>query len=187
MITVAATFGLDERRARRQQRAAVQERRRCAYSRLLTYSGLIAHTAGTLHATIEFRSGLREGLDVALGHRTPIEPLELDSRLREDFIPLSEAWADVWTIGSREAVVVSNTVVDMAAAVVGAATAADDAKKWPARLVAQKCTADEIRQWMDKLHALADARRELAELARRELGIQVAQLFAAKPTPEPRS
>ncbi|MDQ1500632.1 MAG: hypothetical protein QOI86_3972 [Actinomycetota bacterium] len=183
IITAGALFGIDQRRARRQERAGLQERRRHAYSRLLTYSGVIAHTAGALHTTIQIRSGIREGLDVTLGKRVPMDPMDVDARLRQDFIPLSEAWSDVWTIGSSEAVIASNWIIDTAAAVVGAATTTGDGGNWLGRLAAHQWTDEQLRQWNDDLKALAIARRNLAELARRELGIEVARLFSEDPVP----
>jgi hypothetical protein len=109
--------------------------------------------------------------------------MDVDARLRQDFIPLSEAWSDVWTIGSSEAVIASNWIIDTAAAVVGAATTTGDGGNWLGRLAAHQWTDEQLRQWNDDLKALAIARRNLAELARRELGIEVARLFSEDPVP----
>ena len=47
--------------ARAGWRGQRDERRRTAYSQLLAASGVTLHTAHALRATVEFRSGLREG------------------------------------------------------------------------------------------------------------------------------
>jgi hypothetical protein len=83
---------------------------------------MVVHTVGMLRLAVEVRSGLKEGIDVAFHIRKPIEPFEIDDRLRRDFGPLFEAWSHIWVIGSQEAIKKANRLLDSAVTVLGAGT-----------------------------------------------------------------
>ena len=74
---------------------------RTVYSQLLAATGVTLLTAHALRAAVEFRSGLKEGVDVAMHHRKPLDPLELDAHLRRDTEPIYQAWSGVWVAGAR--------------------------------------------------------------------------------------
>src|SRR6266849_5476142 len=41
-----------------------------------------------------------------------LAPLELAERMRADLEPVYEAWSEVWTVGSKEAIIEANDLVD---------------------------------------------------------------------------
>ncbi len=179
-LTGLVAFGLEWRRSSREGRSARLERRVRAYTMLLARSGVIAHTASGLHVAMEARSGLREGLNVMLRLQKPPDPLDLIDRLRADIQPLYEAWSEVWAVGSKEAISEANDLVERCGAVMGAATQQGKASPEFLRMIAgEKWTQAQLDQWQEELRGLAEARRRLAVTARREAGVEVAELFSS--------
>ena len=179
-LTIVAAFGLEWWRSSRAKKLALSERRARAYSMLLTRSGVIVYVAWGLHTTTEVRSGLGEGLNVTLGIRKPLDPLELTDRLRVDLEPLYDAWSEVWVAGSKEAISEANDLVVQCGVVMGAATQRGEARPGLLRLLAgEKWTQEQFDQWGKELRDLAEARRRLAVTARRESGVEVAELFTS--------
>jgi hypothetical protein len=147
-------------------------------------TGVIVHTSHALHLSIEVRSGVGEGLDVATRLRKPIDPLELDARLREDVVPLYEAWSDVWTVGTQDAVTAANRAVELAGEVVALATPEGAARtRFGARFLGEKWTREQIDAWETAINRLGEARRALASVARREAGLPVADFSAPDDLP----
>src|SRR6266516_1028998 len=179
-LTGIVAFGLDWWRSKRADKSARAERRSRAYSTLLTRSTSIVHLASDLHLTMEFRSGLREGLNVTLGRQKALDPLELADRLRAELQPLYEAWSEVWVIGSKEAITEANDLIARCGVVVGAATRQGEARPLLLRRIAgEKWTQKQLDQWQEELRGLAEARRRLGVVARREAGVEVADLFSS--------
>lgn len=177
-LTGLVAFGLDERKARRRQRESLLDLRHRSYARLLVAAGLIAHAADALHVAMEVRSGIGEGANVTLRNREPVDPLELYERLRQDLQPVYEAWSEVWTIGTPDAIPLANHLVDKCGSVVGTATTRGTARNLVSRLLAgEKWTEEQLVAWAEERRALSEARKSLAELARRESGLEVAELF----------
>lgn len=178
-LTGLVVVGLEWWRSSREGRAARAERRGRAYTRLLAQSGVIAHTASGLHVAMEARSGLREGLNVMLRLQKPSDPLDLIDRLRVDIQPLYEAWSEVWAVGSKEAISEANDLVARCGAVMGAATQQGKARPEFLRMISgEKWTQAQLDQWQEELRGLAEARRRLGITARREAGVEVAELFS---------
>src|ERR1700686_5309262 len=90
-LTGGVAFGLEWVRSHRAAKAALAERRAHAYSALIARAGVIAHTAGGLHVTMAIRSGWGESVDIFLGKRKPMDPVELSELLRLDTEPLYSA------------------------------------------------------------------------------------------------
>lgn len=177
LITGVATFGVAIWQLRRSRREQLQTERRRAYSALLAVSGLIIHSAWMLRLMINFRSGASEALDIAFRLRHPIDPLEVDERLRKDLVPLYRAWSDVWTVGSTESIPLANQVVDLAGHVIGLATERDENRGPLTRAVlGEKWTEEKYNVWLEATESLSKARRDLARLARDELGIEPVDL-----------
>jgi hypothetical protein len=177
-LTGMVAFGMEWWRSNKEGKSALSERRARAYSMLLARSAVIAHFAGDLHAVMEVRSGLREGLDVMLGKQKSVDLLELSERVRADLEPIYEAWSEVWTVGSQEAIAEANELVAQCGAVVGAATQRGKARpEFLIRIAGEKWTQEQLDQWGEELRSLAQARRRLAVVARREAGVEVAELF----------
>lgn len=178
IITAGASLGLLIWERRRIEAAELRSARKGAYSRLLAVSGLIGVTAQVMHSTMEFRSGIGEGVDVLTRIRRPTELADVDARLREDLVPLFESWSDIWSIGSSSAVHLANRLVDAASAVVQAATT--EGKKHgrvAARVVGERWTKEQIDHWRAAEIELAERRRDFAEQVRREMDVEAEQLF----------
>jgi hypothetical protein len=179
-LTGIVAFGLEWWRSYRADKSARAEQRSRAYSMLLARSTVIAHLASDLHLVMEFRSGLREGLNVMMGMQKALDPLGLADRLRAELQPLYEAWSEVWVVGSKEAIPEANDLVAQCGAVMGAATKRGEARTELLRVIAgEKWTQEQLDQWQEELRGLAEARRRLGAIARREAGVEVAELFAS--------
>lgn len=177
-LTGIVAFRIEWWRSFRAEKAALAERRARAYSTLLAQAGVVAFIAHGLHIMMETRSGLREDLNVTLGRQKPIDSLELIDQLRANLQPLYEAWSEVWVVGSKEAIAVTNDVVDQCGAVMGVATQRGKAMPSVLRnIVGKKWTQEQLKQWEKELRILALARKRLGEIARRGTGMQIAELF----------
>lgn len=180
-LTGVFTSGLEVWRSRQASKGARSERRVRAYSLLLARAGIIAHVAGGLHVAMEARSGLREGINTTLGNHKPLDPLELITLQRTDLEPLYEAWSEVWTWGSKEAIAAANNVAEACGAVMGAATQRGEAGSVLQRFIlGEKWAPAQLEQWQKEIQKLAEARRLFAMIARREAGVEVADPFASQ-------
>lgn len=185
-LTGLVAFGLDWWRSYRAGKSALSERRSRAYSTLLTRSTIIAHLASDLHVVMEARSGLREGLNVTMRIQKALDPLELSDRLRAEIQPLYEAWSEVWVVGSKAAIPEANDLVARCGAVVSTATQRGKAiPLWLRGIIGEKWTQQQLDQWQEEQHDLAEARRKLAVIAWREVGVEVADLFASNELKRP--
>lgn len=179
-LTGLVAFGLEWWRASRAEQSARTERRSRAYSLLLARSTVIAHLASDLHALMETRSGMREGINVTLRFQKALDPIAFHDRLRAEIQPLYEAWSEVWTVGSKEAIPEANDLVARCGTVVGAATRRGEANPlWLRGITGEKWTQQQLDQWQEELRGLAEARRRLGIIARREAGVEIADLFAS--------
>lgn len=175
-MTGLAAFGIACWQTRRGERNALAGARRKAYADLISVTGLMIHSGWMLRLTMEMRSGLGEGIDVALRFRRPLDPMELDSWMRRDLDPLYSAWADAWTVGSATGVSTANRLVQRVGEVVSGATAYGEARgRLAARVVGEKWSEEQMEEWLRKVDELGEDRRALADLARRETGLHVAE------------
>ena len=166
---------LQYRATRRDSR---DEQKRQAYGRLLAASGAVGMTANTLHTTMTVRSGLGEGLDIALRLRRAVDPMDLHNFMRPDFDALYAAWADVWVVGSPRSVTLANALMQRVGDVIASHTIRGEQRRSAWRRVAGEAwTAEQRAQMASDLAALAVARRDLADLARTELSYETAELF----------
>ncbi len=179
-LTGLVAFGLGWWHSHRAEKLALSERRTRAYSMLLTRAAVIDYLAGGLHIAMQFRSGIADGVSVTLGKQKAFDPLELVDRLRADVQPLYEAWSEVWVVGSKEAIREANDLVAQCGAVMGAATQRGEARPELLRvIVGAKWTQEQLDQWEKEQRGLAEARRRFAAIARREAGVEVAELFTS--------
>jgi hypothetical protein len=178
LLTGASAFGLEWWRTSRTNKAAQAERRVRAYTLLLARSAVILHTANDFHVIMDVRSGFREGVNMLLRTQKPLDPLELLERMRTDLQPLYEAWSEVWTVGSKEAIAEANDLVARCGAVIGAATQPGEAvPRFLRGFTGEKWTQDQLNQWQEEMRGLAAARKRLGEIARREVGMKPVDLF----------
>ena len=185
-LTGAVAFGLEWWRSNRAGKATQAERRSRAYSMLLTRSIIIAHLASDLHAVMEVRSGMKEGINVTLRFQKALDPLEMQDRMRAEILPLYEAWSEVWVVGSKEAISEANDLVARCGAVVGAATQRGKAQAmWLRGITGEKWTQQQLDQWQAEQRGLTEARKRLGDVARRETGVEVVDLFASNESINP--
>jgi hypothetical protein len=185
-LTGAVAFGLEWWRSNRAGKASQAERRSRAYSMLLTRSIVVAHLAGDLHAVMEVRSGMKEGINVTLRIQKALDPLEVQDRLRAEILPLYEAWSEVWVVGSKKAIPEANDLVARCGAVVGAATQQGKAQTmWLRGITGEKWTQQQLDQWQAELRGLAEARKRLGGVARLETGVEFVDLFASNESINP--
>lgn len=178
-LTVLGSFWINHWQTGRREASQLASARRAAYARLLAVTGLMVHSGWMLRVTMEMRSGLAEGVDVALHLRKPIEGSDVDNWLRRDLEPLYAAWSEVWTIGSAQGVAVANDIVDCVGALIGGATNRGESRSGlAARLLGEKWTDEQVRQWLEVADVLGEKRRYLAALARDEVGLEVADFVA---------
>jgi hypothetical protein len=188
LLTGLVAFGLEWWRSHKAGQASKSERRVKAYSLLLLRSAVISHFAYGVHIAMEFRSGLREGINVATGRQKPLDPLELIELQRTELNPLYEAQSEIWTWGSKEAIAAANDLVARCANVVGAATQRGEAGTALLRFfTGEKWTPEQMEKWTSEVKALAETRRRFGVIARREAGVEVADLFASNEQNPPQS
>ncbi len=185
LLTGAIALGLQSRRLRHEDSEQRRLERRDAYAQLYATSAMVDLIANSFHVAMQSRSGIGDNFDVTLYHRRPVDPLELHDRMYQVLDPLSRAAASVRIIGSKDAVLVANKLFNKASTVMDKATETGEARSgFLRRFQKEKWTPEQNDARSAAGHALAQARRELAELARREIGSEFAELFVV---PEPSS
>jgi|SRR5665213_1194725 len=178
-LTFLGTFGLQRLAERRAAQHALTNRRRQAYADLVTGALDFVMFIGILRAAAKIRSGIGEGLDVATRTRKPVEPFDIMDRMRSAMKPVNDAVNEVWIVGTPAAIALANrlqrevtTVLDKGSALgTGRSKAATFFKgiAW---------SPEEERVINDAIIAVGETRREIAQLARLELGLDAADLKA---------
>ena len=171
-------FGHSWLQGRREAKTARWQSRRSAYSRLLAATAMVVHDADTLHLMMQSRSGIGEGVDVVLHYRRTIEVVDLHELVHPTMTALHGAWADVWTVGTPQAVHLANVAVDACTEAMRAATESGQGRSdLSTRLRGVKWTDQQLASWRAAQHALALARAKFANLAREELEVEVTDLL----------
>ena len=92
--------------------------------KLLARSLAVAMRARALGEAMKIRSGLKEGVDVTMRNRKPVDPLEVhDWMAQGEVIPLNSALAELWTRDDQEGIRLANDVVNKCAELLGVSTA----------------------------------------------------------------
>ena len=179
LVAFAAFIGVvyAQRRTDRREATAAQSR---ASVDLLTQSLLFAQRAHALLLTAQVRTGLSEVLVVLLRLRRPVDPMELHDWLQQGARPLYDAWSATWVSSSPALVTRGNAVIDACTGVLEAVSERAPVR-WPARLreaiAGRGADKDQAERLRAAIHALAGARRDYAELVRKETGKDTAELF----------
>jgi hypothetical protein len=121
-LTGAVSFGVFWLQDRRQRKAADKAALHKAMSDLLSRSLAVAMRARAMGETMKSRSGLTEGVDVALRQRKPVDQLELHDWMAQDVAPLNEALTEIWTRDNQAGVRLANDVVSKCMDLLGAST-----------------------------------------------------------------
>lgn len=86
----------------------------------------------------------------------------------------------MWTVGSQEAIAEANDLVTRCGTVIGVATQRGEAGSTFLRFfTGERWTPEQLNQWDEEIRGLAAARKRLGDIARREAGVGVAELFAS--------
>ena len=170
----------------RQAKAAEAAAHQRAYGDLLVASVGLAWRVNSLLHTLQSRSGPGEGLSVVLGIRPPADAQQLHDWIAADYRPLLDAWSRTWVAGTPEMVDKANALLDACANITAIFdTAAPATLAGRVRRNLTGITTQETDQlealWHERMKALAVARKELAELVRRETGRAPANLFSSSP------
>jgi hypothetical protein len=184
-LTGGTSLGVIGLRERLRRRTADRELLAAAVTDMLALSMSLSLRADTMGNAMKVRSGLGEGLDVALRVRKPLDPLEFHDWIAQDMSPLNAAWSVVWARGDQELVQLANKLMSRCGDVITASTARTPAETAGAK--ARRFAAGErwTPEMLDDLgharKAMAHAREQLAQYARGMLGLRPAQLFSPEP------
>jgi hypothetical protein len=130
---------------------------------------------------MQVRSGLNEGIDVAVGLRRAADPMELHDWLAQDFIPLNEAWSAVQVVGSPDAVRAATALLDACADLLGVATQPGEARgKMATALKGLAWTAQQADALDEARGVVVGARTAFIRIARAELGSEVVNASAER-------
>lgn len=178
LASLGVTWVREWLRGRANGRAAL----RASVQELLSRSLAVAIRARTMGDTMKSRSGLREGLDVTLRQRKPIDPLELHDWMATDFAPLNAALSEIWTRDDQEGIRLANNVVNKCAVLLSASTARQQADGWGRVKVwatGEKWTPKMTEAYDSAMRELARARKDYADYARARFGVDAVELFTS--------
>lgn len=133
-----------------------------------------------MHTIMEVKSGARESLNLLTGKTKALDTIDLLNLARSVYQPLYQAWSEVWIVGSKDAVAIANDLVAQVGTVVGAATQRGKAMPaWLMGVVGEKWTQEQLDQWQEEVRNLAVTRKKFGEIARKETGREVIDLYVS--------
>lgn len=177
LVSLGVVWFQECRRAKARDRDAL----RAAIQELLSRSMGVATRARAMADLMRLRSGLKEGLDIAMRHRKPVDLLELHDWLDQDIAPMNAALSEIWTRDSQEGIRLANDVMNKCMDLLGASTTRQQTgngwervrvwaagERWAPEMIAENNRA---------MQELARARKRYAEHARARFGLDVVELF----------
>jgi hypothetical protein len=179
LLTVLGTVGRDRLQERREGRGAEKKEQLAAYQEVLNRSLAFANRSRALGETMRLRSGLEEGLSVALRQRRLLDPFELYDWIDKDYGPLIDAWSRVWVVGPQSAIDAADRVALACGEVLGAATARsyrNQVVRAYRMLVGEVWTRDQLAEYDRALRRLAEERVAFVKVIRAEMGKQAVDL-----------
>jgi hypothetical protein len=181
LLTGLASLGVVAFQEWRRRKEADRDALLAAVTEMLSRSLAVSLRAQTMGLTMKVRSGLGEGVDVALRQRKPADPLELHDWIAQDLAPLNAAWSEIWARGDQEMVRLANGLLSACMGLMGVSTERQPADSVAARvrrwIVGERLTS-EMQADIEKGHKeLAHAREKLANYARHLLGQPTVALF----------
>jgi len=115
LASLGVTWYRDWRQGKSDDNAALH----AAIMGILSRSMAVAFRAQSMGQMMKIRSGLMEGVDIALHHRKPVDGLELHDWLAQDVVPLNAALGEIWTRWDQAGVRLANDVVGKCMDVLG--------------------------------------------------------------------
>ena len=176
--SLGAVWAQEWRRNKANDRSAL-----CAAAmELLSRSLDVAMRARAMGETMRIRSGVREGLDISLRQRKPVDLLDLHDWMAQSLAPLNVALVELWARCDQEGVRLANDVVEKCMDLLGASTALEPARSTRDRMVkwavGERWTPEMRTELQRALVDLAHARKRFADHARSKLGQGPIDLFA---------
>jgi hypothetical protein len=134
LLSTVGSFGVVWTQRRHDAKTGATAAKFTAYNDMQTRALSFAFRAQALGGAGRFRSGISEGLDVALRMRKPADILELYDWLDAEGGPMREVYSRICAVGSQAAVNAATRLLGDANAVLGAATVTGEQGALLARL-----------------------------------------------------
>lgn len=170
VLTAGATLGIDWWRMRREASASRKRELTQACATLVTGAHKMSIRASAVKEMMIMRSGIWEGVDVALHHRKPLDPTTLVEYMQVDMAPMLDAQATIWILGDQQLIAGASGIILAAAEVVSKSTALPEDRQPVSRDAELKDRARALARGMRQLPrdpALEEARNAaVRELAR---------------------
>ncbi|MDQ1295196.1 MAG: hypothetical protein QG608_3081 [Actinomycetota bacterium] len=151
---------------------------------LLTRSMEICYQTRAVTSTQTLRSGISEGINVLLGIRKPLDPMEFYDWMIQSLGPLTDAWSRTWLLGDKTLIQLANDLMETVNEVIAVSSRTHVPRTLAGqvvRVVVGEKTDSKIQDASDAaLARLTEARRALTEYARTTLKMPETNLFAAR-------
>ena len=173
-LTGLASLGVVAYQEWLRSRAGDRDALATAVIEMLSRSLAVAMRAQAAAETVRLRSGLSEGVDIAIRLRKPLDLFEFHDWMAQDMAPLNTAWSVVWAHGDQEMVRLANALLSACSDLIGISTPTQPTATYLERfrryVVGERWTAEQRAESQHALEEVAHARKRLAEHARQELG-----------------
>jgi hypothetical protein len=171
LLTGGAAFGTIWWQERQRRTVDVLAGRDGAYLQLISSSLSFLIRARTLRDAMRARSGLGEGIDVALRIRQPLDAFSFHDWFSQGFDPVNQAWSKVELIGSPEAVNAATELMDACADLVAVAGSYGSARgRLGTAFRGIEWTAEEQEALQAEVERLVSCRTAFIRIARQEGG-----------------
>jgi hypothetical protein len=94
-LTGLASLGVVAFQEWRRRAAGERDALQAAVVELLARSLQLALRGDTMRVMMKVRSGLKEGLQVTMRHRVPVDPMQLHDWMAQDWTPLNSALSEI--------------------------------------------------------------------------------------------
>jgi hypothetical protein len=137
-----------------------------------------AHNLGDVAA---MRRGLKEGLDITLRQRKPLDLLDVYDWVAQDWAPLFQAWSTIWLHGDQEMVRLANDVSRRSGEITVMTRLHEATTRWERLgvwVIGERLTPKLAAEQDEAVRRLGVARRRFADYSRKHLGAEAVDLFA---------
>jgi len=182
LFTGAASLGVAWMQARWRAAQERSQRLAAACSDVLSASMLVANRIRVLNGTIQVRSGLTEGMDVALHHRRPVDPMELYDWLAQDQTALHKAVSEVWLRGGPAVSTIASDIELQCAKLLELGVSVPGQRTFFQNLRGVKRDEAFVTSWLQEVTLLGQLRRRFLQAAQETLGDEAASIPRIVPT-----
>lgn len=175
-FTITGSFWLENYRLKRVDQAVKKNSLREACIQMGGNACALTLRAQTLYTTATMRSGIKEGIDVVLRFRKPLDPMEFNDWLFKDVNRMFEAQSLIEVSGNYDLIRSASELMIAAAALIGKASSATRSTRKDDKSLPTKKILAFLRPLLP-IHRDPDIEREIEE-AIRELAKQLRQFTA---------